>query len=91
MSTKKAMYPKGIKWLDDFKKWLKEMAPWIIICVLLYHLINVKINVFALSIEKYKQKALELAEAVKGENSLDFKFLLFSQFMRILFSNIVIS
>jgi hypothetical protein len=44
------MYPKGIKLLDDFKKWLKEMTPWIIICVLLYHLVNVKISVFALSI-----------------------------------------
>ena len=50
LSTKKALYPKGIKWLDDFEKWFKEMTPWIIICVLLYHLVNVKINVFAFSI-----------------------------------------
>lgn len=67
------------------------MTPWIIICVLLYHLVNVKINVFAFSIEKYKKKALEIANSIKGEESLDFKFLLFSQFMRILFSNIIIS
>jgi hypothetical protein len=67
------------------------MTPWIIICILLYHLVNVKINVFAFSIEKYKQKALDIANSIKGENSLDFKFLLFSQFMRILFSNIIIS
>ena len=40
--------------------------------------------------EKYKTKALDIAEEIKKENSLDFKFLLFSQFMRILFSSIVI-
>lgn len=67
------------------------MTPWIIICILLYHLVNVKLNVFAFSIEKYKKKALEIANSIKGEESLDFKFLLFSQFMRILFSNIIIS
>lgn len=67
VSTRKALYPKGIKWLDDFKKWFKEMTPWIIICVLLYHLVNVKINVFAFSIEKYKKKALEIANSIKGE------------------------
>lgn len=40
--------------------------------------------------EKYKSKALSIAEEIKKENSLDFKFLLFSQFMRILFFNIAI-
>ena len=38
--------------------------------------------------DKYKGKALEIAESIQRENSLDMKFLLFSQFMRILFSGI---
>jgi hypothetical protein len=64
--------------------------PWIIILLLLYHLIRFKINVFYMLMEKYKSKALSIAEEIKKENSLDFKFFLFSQFMRILFSNIAI-
>lgn len=72
------------------KEWARKSYPWLIIVLLTYHLVRVKINVFQLVMEKYKGKALEIAETIKRENSLDFKFLLFSQFMRILFSNIAI-
>ena len=74
--------------MDDIKKWLKDKLPWIIIVCLLYHLLKVKINAVSFSMKNYKERALEIADQIKGEDSLDFKFLLFSQFMRVLFSNI---
>ena len=73
-----------------FKGLVRSYYPWAIILLLMIHLVRVKVNVFHMVMEKYKGKALEIAESIKRENSLDFKFLLFSQFMRILFSNIVI-
>jgi hypothetical protein len=54
-------------------------------------MMRVRINVFNMQVpEQYKTKALEMVKKVKEEASLDFKFLLFSQFVRILFSNIII-
>ena len=87
MSSKKARYPKSWKWAELLKKWLKERIPWILVVLLLYHLVRVKLNVFNILFEKYKSKALGIASSIEKENSLDFKFLLFSQFIRILFSN----
>ena len=49
-----------------------------------------KLNFFALKFKDYKDKAIAITNSIKVENSLDFKFLLFSQFMRLLFSTIVI-
>jgi hypothetical protein len=63
-------------------------VPWIIILVLLYHLFKVKVNFFSVKFQDYKDKAISIANSIKVENSLDFKFLLFSQFMRLLFSTI---
>jgi len=76
--------------VERLKLWARASYPWLIIILLLYHLIRVKISVFYMLMEKYKSKALSIAEEIKKENSLDFKFLLFSQFMRILFFNIAI-
>lgn len=72
------------------KKWIRERLPWIIVLILLYHLLKVKLSFFNFRFEDYKDKAISLANSIKVENSLDFKFLLFSQFMRLLFSTIVI-
>lgn len=77
------------KW-NRLKKWLKEKLPWIIILILLYHLFKVKVRFFSLKFKDYKEKAISIANSIKVENSLDFKFLLFSQFMRLLFSTMVI-
>ena len=49
-----------------------------------------KLRFLSLHFAKYKDKALKLANSIQVENSLDFKFLLFSQFMRLLFSSIAI-
>lgn len=58
---------------------------------LLLMMMRVRINVFNMQVpEQYKAKAIEMVKKVKSEASLDFKFLLFSQFVRILFSNIII-
>jgi hypothetical protein len=76
--------------VNRVKKWIKEKLPWIIILVLLYHLFKVKVNFFSFKFKDYKDKAMGIANSIKVENSLDFKFLLFSQFMRLLFSTIVI-
>lgn len=52
---------------------------------------RVRVNVFNMQVpEQYKAKAIEMVKKVQSEASLDFKFLLFSQFVRILFSNIII-
>lgn len=91
MASRKAHEPQKFEWLDMVKKLAAEKLPWIIIALLLYHLVRVKLNVFNLLIEKYKSKALSIADSIKKENSLDFKFILFSQFIRILFSNLVIT
>lgn len=64
--------------------------PWLIILFLLYHLFKLKVSFFSVKFKDYKEKALSIANSIKVENSLDFKFLLFSQFMRLLFSTIVI-
>lgn len=72
------------------RRWVKQKMPWIIILVLLYHLFKVKVNFFSFNFKDYKDKALEIANSIKVEHSLDFKFLLFSQFMRLLFSTIII-
>lgn len=53
--------------------------------------LRVRINVFNMHLpEQYKAKAMEMVNKVRSEASIDFKFLLFSQFVRILFSNIII-
>ena len=90
-AAKKFNSSKHWRWTEEAKKWIKERIPWIIVVLLLYHLLRVKINVFNLLFEKYKTKALNIANSIEKENSLDFKFLLFSQFIRILFSNLVIA
>lgn len=84
------MKERNIGFIDRFKKWVKEKLPWIIILVLLYHLFKVKINFFSHKFKDYKDKAVSVANSIQVENSLDFKFLLFSQFMKLLFSTIVI-
>lgn len=76
---------------NRFKKWIKENLPWIIILFLAYQLFKVKMDFFSFKFRHYKDKAMSLASSIKLENSLDFKFLLFSQFMRLLFSTIAIS
>lgn len=70
------------------RRWLREKLPWIIILILLYHLFKIKVKFFSSRFKDYKSKALSIANSIKVENSLDFKFLLFSQFMRLLFSTI---
>jgi hypothetical protein len=70
------------------RRWLREKLPYVIILVLLYHLFKIKVRFFSSRFKDYKDKAIEIANAIKVENSLDFKFLLFSQFMRLLFSTI---
>ena len=70
------------------RRWLREKAPWVIILILLYHLFKVKVNFFSTKFQDYKDKAISIANSIKVENSLDFKFLLFSQFMRLLFSTL---
>ena len=70
------------------RRWLREKLPWVIILVLLYHLFKIKVKFFSLRFSVYKDKAISIANSIKVENSLDFKFLLFSQFMRLLFSTI---
>lgn len=72
------------------KRWAREKVPWIIILVLMYHLFKLKLNFFSVKFKDYKDKAISIANSIKVENSLDFKFLLFSQFMRLLFSTIAI-
>ena len=72
------------------KRYFREKAPWIIILVLMYHFFKLKLNFFSVKFKDYKNKAISIANSIKVENSLDFKFLLFSQFMRLLFSTIVI-
>ncbi len=69
---------------------MKDKLPWIVVLILLYHLFKVKVSFFSHRFKDYKDKAISLANSIKVENSLDFKFLLFSQFMRLLFSTIVI-
>lgn len=60
-----------------------------VICLFL--MMRVRINIFNMQLpEQYKTKAAEMMKKMKDETSLDFKFLLFSQFVRILFSNIII-
>ena len=91
IAVHRQLFPsKRVEYWERTKNWLREYYPWVIIVILMIHLVRVKINVFHMMMEKYKGKALEIAETIKRENSLDFKFLLFSQFMRILFSNIAI-
>lgn len=70
------------------RRWIREKVPWIIILVLLYHLFKVKVNFFSVKFQDYKDKAISIANSIQVENSLDFKFLLFSQFMRLLFSTL---
>jgi ABC-type transport system involved in Fe-S cluster assembly fused permease/ATPase subunit len=72
------------------RRWMREKVPWLIILVLLYHLFKVKVNFFSVKFKDYKNKAISIANSIKVENSLDFKFLLFSQFMRLLFSTIAL-
>lgn len=90
MNAKVHLYIRNDNVTVKIKKWVKEKLPWIIILILLYHLFKVKLNFFSLKFKDYKDKALGIANSIKVENSLDFKFLLFSQFMRLLFSTIVI-
>lgn len=84
----KAQFNAGF-WVQ-IRRWLREKVPWIIILILLYHLFKVKVNFFSVKFKDYKDKAIEIANSIKVENSLDFKFLLFSQFMRLLFSTIAL-
>jgi len=84
----KVLYRSGF-WIQ-VKRWVREKVPWIIILVLLYHLFKLKLNFFSVKFKDYKDKAISIANSIKVENSLDFKFLLFSQFMRLLFSTIAI-
>ena len=52
---------------------------------------KVRINVFNVEMsEELKNKALKVVNKVKDEATLDFKFLMFSQLLRILFSNMII-
>lgn len=88
--SKKSIQAIEKSWLNRARKWLKEKLPWMVILVLLYHLFKMKLNFFSLKFKDYKDKAIAIANSIKVENSLDFKFLLFSQFMRLLFSTIVI-
>ena len=90
-ALRKIKYPKNLEWLEYIKKWMRQKLPWVIVVLLLYHLVRVKLNVFNMLFEKYKSKALGIANEIKKENSLDFKFILFSQFIRILFSNLVVA
>jgi hypothetical protein len=76
----------GRRGWERVKRWVKGLYPWIIIILLLYHLLRFKINGFYMLMEKSKSKALSIAASITKENSLDLKFFLFSQFMRILFS-----
>lgn len=62
-NTKKYESPtKLARLLERLKIWLRLSYPWIIIFLLLYHLVRVKISVFYMLMEKYKSKALSIAE-----------------------------
>lgn len=62
-NTKKYSSPtKVARLLERLKLWLRMSYPWIIIFLLLYHLVRVKISVFFMLMEKYKSKALSIAE-----------------------------
>lgn len=60
-----SQYPKkSIRIWESLKRRIKSLYPWIIIMLLVYHLVRVKINVFYLLLEKYKDKALKLADSI---------------------------
>ena len=77
-------------WWMQLRRWGRGKWPWLIVAVLLYQLVKMKLRFLSLNFTKYKDKALKLANSIQVENSLGFKFLLFSQFMRLLFSSIAI-
>jgi hypothetical protein len=74
--------------LEIIKNYLKLSIPWILILLLFYHLVRVKLDVWNYVFEKYRVKAMEIADSIKPEDSLDFKLVLFSQFFKILFTNL---